>query len=182
MGSEAGVAMTDIVLVRQDDQPIPEADREAARRVLFGAIDGLGERGRRQWRRFVNGLFRLEPGEMVEIKTRKPRSGPFHRRHMAMEQRVFEAQERFEQFDPGFRDWLKVGAGFVTWYPGPKGGVFPVPKSIAYDQLEDDDMRQFHEDVVAFLRTPHAIKTLWPRMPESQRGHAIEALLSSFNE
>jgi len=174
--------MADITLVKQEPTEIPEADRAAARRVLFGLVDGLGERGKKQWRRFVNGLMRLEPGEMVEIKTRKPRSGPFHRRHMLLETRVFEAQERFDQFDPGFRDWLKVGAGFVIWYPGPKGGVFPVPKSISYDQLEEDDMRQLHEDMVAFLRTPHAIKTLWPKLPAAQRSEAIESILQGFNE
>lgn len=172
--------MTDIVLVRQQPQPIAPADADAARRVLFGLVDGLGERGKKQWRRFVNGLMRLEPGEMVEIKTRKPRSGPFHRRHMAMEQAVFEAQERFEQFDPGFRDWLKVGAGFVTWWPGPKGGVFPVPKSIAYDQLEDDEMREFHEAVVAFLRTEHAARALFPHLRALDGMAAVERLLEGF--
>jgi hypothetical protein len=174
--------MSDITLVRQQTGDISDADKEAARRVFFGYVHGLGERGRKQWVRFVNGLLRLEPGEMVEIHTRKPRSGPFHRRHMALEQRVFEAQEKFEQFDPGFRDWLKVGAGFVTWYPGPRGGVFPVPKSIAFDQLEDDEMRAFHESVVAFLRTEHAGRTLWKHLSPEQRIEQIEFLLSEFGE
>jgi hypothetical protein len=174
--------MAEITLVRQQTGPIAPADADAARRVLFGIVDGLGEMGKKQWRRFISGLMRLEPGEMVEIKTRKSRSGPFHRRHMAIEQRIFDAQERFEQFDPGFRDWLKVGAGFVTWYPGPKGGVFPVPKSIAYDQLEDDEMREFHEKVVAFLRTEHAARTLWKHLSEAQRIEQIEFLLAGFGE
>lgn len=174
--------MADITLVRQNAAPIPESDAEAARRVLFGIVDGLGDRGKKQWRRFVNGLMRLEPGEMVDIKTRKPRSGPFHRRHMKLEQTIFEAQERFEHFDPGFRDWLKVGAGFVTWYPGPKGGVFPVPKSIAYDQLEDDEMREFHDACVAFLRTDHAGRTLWKHLSPTARIEMIEGLLNHFGE
>ena len=174
--------MAEIVLVRQEEGPIPRAHAEAARRVLFGIVDRLGERGKKQWRRFVNGLTRLEPGEMVEIRTRKPRSGPFHRRHMAMEQAVFEAQERFEQFDPGFRDWLKVGAGFVTWYPGPKGGVIPVPKSIAYDQLEEGDMRQLHEDIVAFLRTEHAARTLYPHLRALDGMAAVERVVEGFGE
>ncbi len=174
--------MADIVLVRQQTGEISETDKAAARRVIFGIVDGLGQRGQKQWRRLWNGILRLEPGEMLEIKTRKPRSGPFHRRHMLMEQRLFEAQEKFEQFDPGFRDWLKVGAGFVTWYPGPKGGVFPVPKSIAFDQLEDDEMREFHEACVAFLRTEHAGRTLWKHLTETQRIEQIEGLLAEFNE
>jgi hypothetical protein len=173
--------MTDITLVRQHETAIPEADREAARRVLFGIVDGLGDIGRKRWRRFVNGLMRLEPGEMVEIKTRKPRSGPFHRRHMKLEQSFFESQERFELFDP-FRDWLKVGAGHCQWFPGPKGAVFPVPKSIAYDQIEEDEMREFHENAVAFLRTEHAGKTLWNHLTPAARTEMVETILGGFGE
>jgi len=127
--------MSEITLVKQHATEIPEADRLAARRVLFGLVDGLGEVNRKAWRRFVNGLMRLEPGEMVEIKTHKERVGWFHRKHMALEQRIFESQERFDTFN-AFRVWLKVGGGFVDWFPGPKGGVIPVPKSISYAKLE----------------------------------------------
>lgn len=131
--------MPEITLVRQDAAPIAPQDAEAARRVFFGIVDGLGERGRKQWRRLWNGLMRLEPGEMVEITTVQPRLGWFHRRHMALEQAVFEAQERFEDFE-SFRTWLKVGASFVDWYPGPKGGVIPVPRSISYSKLDQGAM------------------------------------------
>lgn len=164
--------MSEIVLVRQEAAPIAPADADAARRVLFGLVDGLGEAGRKSWRRFVNGLMRLEPGEMVEIRTARPRSGPFHRRHMALEQQVFKP----------FRDWLKVGAGHCDWFPGPKGGVFPVPKSIAYDQLEEDDMREFHDNTVAFLRTEHAGRTLWRHLSPAARIEMVEGLLGGFGE
>ena len=173
--------MSDITLVRQDPSVITEADKAAARRVLFGHIDGLGERGRRQWRRFFNGLLRLEPGEMIQIKTYQARSGPSHRRHMALEQAVFEAQERFEDFE-SFRTWLKVGASFVDWYPGPKGGVIPVPRSISYSKLEQGAMEQFHNDAVAFLRTEHAGRTLWKHLGDCQRIQMIETILGGFNE
>lgn len=173
--------MSEIVLVRQQAVEISEADREVARRVLFGIVDGLGERGKKQWRRFFNGLMRMEPGEMVEITTRKERSGPFHRRHMAMEQAIFDAQERFSVFKQ-FRDWLKVGAGHCDWVPGPKGGVIPTPKSIRYEDLEDDEMREFHDAMVTFLRTEHAARTLWPKQPAAHRDAAIEAVLAGFNE
>lgn len=173
--------MSEIVLVRQPGAAIPEQEREAARRVLFGAIDGLGEQGRKQWRRFVAGLFRLEPGEMVEIRTHRERLGWYHRKHMALEQAVFEAQERFDSFEQ-FRVWLKVGAGFVDWVAGPKGGVIPIPKSISYAKLEQGDMEKVHDDIVTFLRTEHAGRTLWPKAPESQRTDSIEYLLAQFDE
>lgn len=173
--------MSEIMLVRQDGADIPEVDREAVRRVLFGAIDGLGEQGKKRWRRFMNGLMKLAPGEMVEIRTHKARLGWFHRKHMKLETRVFEEQERIAEFDQ-FRLWLKVGAGFVDWMPGPKGGVFPVPKSIAYDKLGQDEFEEFHLNAIAFLRTDHACKYLWPKMPEQMRGNAIEAVLAEFDE
>jgi hypothetical protein len=100
---------------------------------------------------------------------------------MALEQRVFEAQEKFESFDQ-FRVWLKVGSGFVDWLPGPKGGVIPVPKSISYAKLEQGDMEQVHEQIVAFLRTEHAGRTLWKHLSEAQRIEQIEFLLAGFGE
>lgn len=173
--------MSDITLVRQQQTEIPESDREAARRVLFGMVDGLGEHGKKQWRRFVNRLMKLEPGEMVDIRTHQERIGWYHRKHMALEQRVFEAQEKFATFEQ-FRVWLKVGAGFVDWLPGPKGGVIPVPKSISYARLEQGEMERVHEDIVAFLRTEHACATLWKHLSVTQRIEQIEFLLAGFGE
>lgn len=173
--------MSDIQLVRQPSAHITDADKEAVRRVLFGVIDGLGDQAKKRWRRFWNGVLRMEAGEIVEIHTRKPRSGPFHRRHMAIETRVFEAQERIDSFND-FRMWLKVGAGFVTWRAGPRGGVFPIPRSIAFSELEEDEMREVHENMVAFLRTDHATHYLWPKLPAQQRDAAMEALLQEFDE
>ncbi len=173
--------MAEIQLVRMEDGPIEKADAEAARRVLFNAIDGLGEKGKKQWRRFVNGLFKLEPGEMVEIRTHQERIGWYHRKHMALEQRVFEAQERFDNFDQ-FRNWLKVGASFCEWLPGPKGGVIPVPNSISYAKLEQNDMEEVHAEIVKFLRTEHAGALLWKHLSPTARIEMIEGLLSTFGE
>jgi hypothetical protein len=173
--------VSDITLVRQQPAEIPEAEKLAARNVLFGIVDGLGEQGKRQWRRFFNRLMRLEPGEIVEIRTHQERIGWYHRKHMALEQRIFEAQEKFDSFEQ-FRVWLKVGAGFVDWLPGPKGGVIPVPRSISYARLEQGDMEKVHADIVEFLRTEHAGRTLWKHLSEAQRIEQIEFLLAGFGE
>lgn len=172
--------MTEIVLVRQDRTAIAEADKEAARRVIFGAVDGLSEQHRKSWRRIWSWFMnRAEPGEMLEIHTRRERSGPFHRFHFALEQQVFQAQERIQSFED-FRLWLKVGAGHVTWMAGPKGGVVPVPRSVSYSQLEEDEMREFHEKAVDFLRGEHAGKYLWPHLTPAQRIDMIESLMEGF--
>ncbi|HQS65414.1 MAG TPA: DUF1367 family protein [Acidovorax defluvii] len=172
--------MTDITLVKNHPIEIPDADKDAARRVLFGMVDGLGEKGRKQWRRFIGGLMQLEPGEMVQIKTHRDRSSPYHRRHFAIEQAVFEAQERFEYFDQ-YIYWIKVGAGWVTWAAGPKGGVVPIPRSISYAKAEQGEFQQFHEQVIGFLRGPHAAQYLWPHLKDAADARMNE-LLNGFDE
>lgn len=116
--------MAEIQLVRMPNIEITDAERQAARRVIFGHVDGVGEKNQARWRRFWNRLLRMEAGEIQSVQTLMQRSGPFHRRHMAIEQAVFNAQERFDDFEQ-FRYWLKVGAAWVTWAAGPKGGVVP---------------------------------------------------------
>lgn len=173
--------MSAITLVKQQPGVISEADKDAARRVLFGIVDGLGETGKKQWRRFVNSLMRLEPGEMVQIHTHKDRLGWYHRKHMALEQKVFDAQEKFEEFE-SFRTWLKVGSGYVEWHPGPKGGVIPVPKSLSYARLEQGDMEAVHEEMIKFLRSEHAGRTLWKHLTPAQRMEMVEGILGGFGE
>ncbi|GAB3763559.1 hypothetical protein GCM10028796_17270 [Ramlibacter monticola] len=172
--------MPDILLVRQEAAPIAPADAEAARRVLFGTVDGLGEQHSKSWRRFINRLFRLEPGEVVEIKTHQARSGPFHRRHFALEQALFEAQERFEHFDQ-FLYWIKVGAGWVTWAAGPAGGVVPIPRSVSFAAADQEAFEDFHQRVVAFLRGPHAARYLWPHLKDRADG-MMNQILEGFSE
>lgn len=114
--------MADITLVKQNPMHVSDEDRATVNRVLCGVVDGLGELGKKQWRNFLSGLLKLEPGEIVSIKTHKARSGRFHRRHMAIETAVFEAQDRFTVFDQ-YLYWIKVGSGWVVWAAGSKGGV-----------------------------------------------------------
>lgn len=173
--------MPDITLVRQNPIAIPEADAATARGVIFGIVDGLGDKGRKQWRRWWSAVMRLEPGEMIDISTNQMRLGWYHRKHMALEQAVFEAQERFDDFEQ-FRIWLKVGAGHVIWTPGPRGGVFPVPKSISYAKMEQGEFEEFHHAVVRFLRTEHAAKTLWKHLAQRMQIEMIESILGDFRE
>ena len=172
--------MSEIILVRQEQVEIPEADKATARRVIFGIVDGLGEKGRKSWRRFFNGLLKLEPGEVAVITTNRARSGPYHRRHFKIEQTIFESQERFEHFDQ-YIYWIKVGAGWVTWAAGPSGGVVPIPRSVSYAAADQDEFMQFHDQVMAFLRGPHAARYLWPHLKDGA-DEMMNSILEGFRE
>lgn len=173
--------MAQALIVRDRSIEITPAEREAATKVLEKAIRGVDEKNQSRLKRFWRHVFGMEHGEVAEIGTRIPRSGPFHRYHMAMEQAVFDAQDRFAQFEQ-FRNWLKVGAGFCDWVAGPKGGVVPIPKSISYAELEEDPMREFHQDMLAFLRGPHAANYLWPHLKGERADEMMESILRSFDK
>jgi hypothetical protein len=98
---------------------------------------------------------------------------------MKLESAVFEAQERIPQFEM-FRYWLKVSVGHVTWMPGAKGGVVPVPKSISYAELAEPEYREFHDECLKFLRGPHAAKYLWPHLTGLQAAEMMESILEGF--
>lgn len=169
------------ILLAKFDASLSDQDREVLRRALFGVVDGVDERNRKAWRRFWNGALRKEVGECFSVRTWFPRNGRFHRLHFALEQAVFEAQERFTDFDSGFRPWLKIGAGHVRWLPGPRGGVIPVPLSISYAELDDEAMSEFHGKVIAFLREARPQKVLWPHLAPEKREAMMESILSEFD-
>jgi hypothetical protein len=169
--------MTEIVLAKRTDTAPTKEQAEVLRAYLFDVIDGLSESDQASWRRFWNWIIKSGSGEIFSIQTWTPRNGKFHRLHMLTESRVFKGQERIKSFDQ-FRSWLKIGAGFVDWMAGPKGGVVPVPRSLSYSKADEDVMRQFHVDALAFLRTSHAQRYLWPHLPADKAEEMIETILA----
>jgi hypothetical protein len=155
--------MPEIILTRNDE----------------GKIVGLSDANKRAWARVKNQLTELDIGEIFRFKYDAKRMGPFHRFHMKFESTVFESQERIEHFEM-FRDWLKVGSGFVVWMAGPKGGVIPIPKSISYAECDEDEMREFHRSSVDFLRGAHAPKYLWPHLTPEAAAEMMRTVIEPF--
>ena len=170
--------MSKVCLVRTGME-VP-ATLDAVRNFLFGVFDGFRQDDRKGWRKIWKRLMGLEPGELAVIEFVIPRSGPFHRRHMAIISAVFDAQDRFEDFDQ-FWIWLKVGAGWVDWCAGPKGGVVPIPKSVSYAKADQAEFEQYHAKVMAFLRGEHAAPFLWKHLGNDAHW-MVDPILTEFGE
>lgn len=172
--------MPEITLIRTNEQITDERTLAAARSFVFGLVKGATEKDDKSWRRLWGMILRKEPGEIFDIETVFPRYTPFHKRHMKIEQDVFNAQERFTDFEM-FRDWLKIGAGFVEWVPGAKGGIVPLPKSISYAKTDEQEFREFHENVMVFLRGEHAAPYLWRHLGDGAH-EMMDTVLREFSE
>lgn len=173
--------MSQTLLLRDRSVQLTDTERAGAAKALEQAVRGVDEKNHKRWLRFLRNLFSLEHGEVAEIGTRLPRSGPFHRFHMAIEQAVFDAQERFASFGQ-FRSWIYIGTGFCDWVPGAKGGIVPIPKSISYAELDESAMREFHTEMCAFLRGPHAPAFLWKQMSPQQAADMMDTILRGFDQ
>lgn len=173
--------MSQSLIMRDYSIEFTEAEKAIAVKVLTQSLRGVDDENHRRWTGFLRRMLRMEMGEIAKVATEIPRSGPFHRFHMAMEQAVFRGQERFTQ-EKRFRDWLKIGAGHVEWVPGAKGGIVPLPKSISYAELEEAEMREVHVAMLAFLRGPHAAPYLWNHLDPEEAGRMLESILEGFEK
>ena len=146
-----------------------------------GKPAGLTERDAKAYGKFVKRLREMGRAESITFSWREPRSGPFHRRHFAIINALFEAQEQFTDADH-FRKWVEVGAGYCDLLPGPKGKAVAVPKSIAYERLDQAEFEHLHDAVMAFLRSKHATRFLWPHLSDEQGGEMVDAILREFEQ
>ena len=168
--------MGDLTLVKMTAQKI-----ELTYDQVAPHIDGTTDKDKESLRKALQWMCNLPAGQVFKITANRPRSNPFHSRHMLIESRIFDAQERIKNFEQ-FRVWLKVGAGFCDWLPYAKGGVFPVVKSIEFATLDELAYREVHADMMRFLRGDDAATFLWPLLSPKLAYDAMNNLLSEFGE
>lgn len=144
-----------------------------------GRICGVSEKDNKAYGKFIRRLQELTNQTSMKLTWSEPRSGPFHRRHFAMLNVVFENQEAFDDEDH-MRKWLEVGAGYADLVPGPDGKPVAMPKSISYDSLDQAEFEPIHKAVFAFLRTEYACGYLWPGVSYDVAYGTVDAMLREF--
>lgn len=156
--------MSDVVIVRGED----------------GRVRGLGEKGERAFDRWRRKVEAMEPGETLAFSWREPRSPKFHRLFFVMLADLFDRQEQFADVDQ-LRAWLTVGAGYCEFVPGPTGRMVALPKSIAWERMDDTEFRELVVEVWKFLRSEHAQRFLWPHLPLATASEAAEQVLVGYD-
>ena len=157
--------MAEIVVIKGDD----------------GKLQGLGEKASRAFDRFKRATEEMAVGDTMRFGFWIPRAPGPHRAHFKLLHAIFDQQEQFDDADE-FRKWVEVGAGFCTFVPGPGGRMVALPKSIAWDRLEEADFEEHHRKVVRFMRSPHFTRFLWPAMTDLAADTLINNLLAQFGE
>ena len=140
--------------------------------VIFKAEDGrlagMGETNRRRYDKFKRVVEELPMGATMHFTYKLPRSPQHHRYVFARLQALFERQESFDDLEH-LLTFLKVGAGYVEFLPGPAGQLVAVPKSIAWDRMDEKEFTETRERIWQFLWTKPAQQALWPHLTPERR-------------
>lgn len=139
-----------------------------------GKVEGFGAKGHRAFQKFRRVVAEMALGETIQFTYRLPRSPQHHRYVFARLSALFDMQETFADFDH-LMVFLKVGAGFVDFMPGPDGKLVAVPKSIAWIELEEKDFTEVRQAIWDFLLTEQAQAALWPHLSKDQRYACIDS-------
>lgn len=139
----------------------------------LGRLEGFGEKGRRAWQKFTKIVSELEVGETLQFSWQMPRSPGHHKFFFGRIQALLDQQETFQDLDH-LLIFLKVGAGFVDFMPGPDGMLVAVPKSIAWHRLDEQEFCEVRRLVWDFLWTAPAQAALWPHLDEHQRWAMVD--------
>lgn len=143
-----------------------------------GKLEGMTEKDRKGWGRFLNKVKSLADS-CITFEWREPRSGPYHRFCFAAWSKVFDAQERFDDFDE-FVCWVKVGGGHCHFIPHAERGLVAIPKSINWASLDEVEFRNVANGMFDFLRSEHARRTMWPHLCEGDSFEMVEIALQGF--
>lgn len=138
-----------------------------------GKLVGLDETSRRRFEKFRRLVADLGPGESLMFSYKLPRSPEHHGFFFYRVTALLDRQESFESLED-LLTFLKVGAGFVDFMPGPSGQLVAVPKSIAWANLDEKEFTEVREAIWRFLWTKPAQQALWPHMTPGNRYAMVE--------
>ena len=151
---------------------LPDPERDVIRRFLTEHVRGMDPASDTAWRRMWGQLMRADAGEGFQLYRLEERSGPFHKRHRAILERLFHAQERFPSIK-AMHDFLKLRCWFVDWIDGK-----PVPKSTRFDKCTENEIREFHSLMVEQLHEPVVQRRLFPSVRSHDRQGMVDAVLA----
>ena len=149
------------ITILRTDKALP-ANMDAARELLFGALDGFGEGSKKGWRSLWRRITRMEPGELVNLEAVIPRNPLFHRKFFALLNVGFDAWEPgrkhktyrgrpVEKNFEAFREEVTILAGYYEQTFDIHGRMKLKAKSISFANMEDPEFEQLYSAVANVL-------------------------------
>lgn len=92
-------------------------------------------------------LRKVKAGKDCWCEIRVARNPQFHRLYFALLRLTFDNQERYDNAEQ-FRKVVQMEAGHVDELVGLDGAIYQIPRSIAWDQLDDAEFGELFPAVM----------------------------------
>jgi hypothetical protein len=166
-----------LIYVKTPLRMLPDPIRDVLRQLPTEWIVGMDAKHHKRWLRLWRDFDRCEPGEAHQLYRAQERSGPYHRMHRKVLERLFESQDEYDEVD-AVHDWFKFKCYFVKWEEGPiTGRPIPQPRSTNFDECSEDEIREFHNRMIDRLYEPDTQEHFWPRKSPAERNATVEDVL-----
>lgn len=171
--------MSDFRIERSNLVMVDKPGLEWVRQFLFRCYRGESTDDNRAWKLMWRKIFAMKGDDVLTVSFVFERHLPTHKGYFKFEAELFDKQEQFDNRDV-FREYLKVGAGFVVWVPGADGGIVPIPKRLNFRAADELTFRRYVADAIAFIRGEHLQAFLWPHLEPAERSQMVEQLLKQY--
>lgn len=95
-------------------------------------------------------LRKVKLGDFVTVEVKKPRNGKHHRLYWALVGVVHHNQDRYETTEQ-LHSALKIAAGHYDLLTMPSGQEYKIPRSIAFDKMDQVEFSQFYDRVCGLI-------------------------------
>lgn len=90
----------------------------------------------------------LDPGERFVVRLMRERNAAHHRKFFSLVNWVAANHAVYDTTAKAL-DAVKLATGHVAWVPHPETGeVIPIPKSISFDNMGQDEFDVFYSDAI----------------------------------
>lgn len=97
-------------------------------------------------------ISRIGDGEVIHVSFKKSRNYGNHKRFFIFINATYDMQEHFET-KKNYRNWMTMKAGWYETCVAPNGNVMFLPKSISFDEMDEDEFKElFSSCVDVFLK------------------------------
>jgi hypothetical protein len=92
-------------------------------------------------------IGKMKPGQAMKIRYSLPRNYGNHKRFFAFIKTAFQIQDHFDNIE-NFRKWIQLKAGLWDSFEVPNGNTVFIPKSIAFDSLDEIEFQKLFSDCI----------------------------------
>lgn len=127
------------------------------------------------WSKFRRKLETMKPGKWLRIEASSPRNGKHHRKMFALLQLVAENSETYNTVEKALVAVKLIVGHFEPAVHPQTGELIQVPKSIAYESMDQDAFEAFYSAALDGV-----LQHILPTMDRETADHLMEMIVEGW--